>query len=122
MSESKSQKATHVSYRLFENDIHLVSIVGRLDKHGAQTIEPGFAALTAYRGWRAIIDLSGVPFLSSYGLRMLLSNGKVLQRNGGEMHLAGASKSVREVLRLTGFEDILPTHDDLEMAVKALKS
>jgi len=121
MNQADSPEPTHVAYRLLREDVHLVSVVGRLDTPGTRAIEPGFAALTAYRGWRTILDLSAVPFLSSYGLRMLISNHKVLQTNGGEMHLVGASASVHEVLRLSGYEDLFPVHATVDAALDALK-
>ncbi len=51
------------------------------------------------------IDFSEVDFISSFGIRIIISTYKKL--NGRKMSITGANPSVLEVFRLTGLLDVL---------------
>ena len=53
-----------------------------------------------------MIDLGNVPYMSSAGLRLLLSSHKTMLGKGGELQIANVQPSVKEVLDVTGFSDI----------------
>ena len=53
-----------------------------------------------------IFDFSGVEYISSAGLRVLLAAQKVMNRQGS-MKLMGVNENVLEVFEITGFIDIL---------------
>ncbi len=53
-----------------------------------------------------IFDFSGVEYISSAGLRVLLAAQKVMNRQGS-MKLTGVNENVLEVFEITGFIDIL---------------
>lgn len=53
-----------------------------------------------------VFDFSGVEYISSAGLRVLLAAQKVMNRQGS-MKLIGVSDEVMEVFEITGFADIL---------------
>ena len=53
-----------------------------------------------------IFDFSGVEYISSAGLRVLLAAQKVMNRQGS-MKLMGVNETVLEVFEITGFIDIL---------------
>ena len=83
-----------------------VSITGRLDISIAATLEDvlksqldGITDL--------ILNLSDLEYISSAGLRALISAHKVMKNKGGSMTVKGAKGSVRNILVLTGFIDIL---------------
>ena len=82
-----------------------VAIEGRLDTTTAPQLEAelkasldGITDLT--------IDLSTLEYISSAGLRVLLSAQKIMNKQG-EMKVAGANETVMEVFEVTGFSDIL---------------
>ena len=82
-----------------------IGIVGRLDTTTAPQLEAelkealgGVTALT--------MDLSQLEYISSAGLRVLLSAQKVMNKQG-EMIVTGANETVMEVFEVTGFVDIL---------------
>jgi anti-anti-sigma factor len=66
------------------------------------------------------VDLSQVPFLASIGIRILLTNARVLRQRGGRMALLNPQSMVEEVLKVTGIESIIPIFHDLEAASAAL--
>ena len=82
-----------------------VAIEGRLDTTTAPQLEAelkasldGITELT--------MDLSTLEYISSAGLRGLLSAQKIMNKQG-EMKVAGANETVKEVFEVTGFSDIL---------------
>lgn len=52
------------------------------------------------------LDFTGVEYISSAGLRVLLSAQKLMSRQG-KMVLSHVNESVMEVFEVTGFSDIL---------------
>jgi len=57
-----------------------VGLVGRLDTPGVDAVEPRFTAAVVPRGALAVVDLSGVEFIGSLGLRMLITIARALSR------------------------------------------
>ena len=81
-----------------------VSVSGRVDTVTAPELEAGlkFGDATC-----VVIDLANVPYMSSAGLRLLLAAHKQMLGKGGELLIANVQSTVREVLDITGFSDIL---------------
>ena len=82
-----------------------VALTGRLDTTTAPELEaalqqslPGVESL--------IFDLAGLEYISSAGLRVLLSAQKTMNRQG-KMVVRGANETIREVFDITGFADIM---------------
>ncbi len=53
-----------------------------------------------------VLDFAGVEYISSAGLRVLLSAQKVMSKKGG-MKLINVSEDIMEIFEVTGFSDIL---------------
>ena len=82
-----------------------IEIIGRLDTVTAPALDKmindeldGVTAL--------ILDMNALEYISSAGLRVLLSAQKKMQKIGS-MKLVGVSEAVMEVFEMTGFSDIL---------------
>ena len=82
-----------------------VALEGRLDTTTAPELE---AALNeALDGVEALtIDLEQLEYISSAGLRVLLSAQKIMNKQG-EMKLIHVSDVINEIFEVTGFSDIL---------------
>jgi anti-anti-sigma factor len=88
-------------------DLVKVVLAGRLDIAGSAAIDVKLNALTSnHKGM--IIDMSGVDFLASLGIRTLLTCAKVLQRRGGGLALLTPQPAVQEVLEVSGVLDLMP--------------
>ena len=85
-----------------------VSLTGKLDILGAEDIDLPLAALSG-RKQNILLDLSGVSFLASIGIRHLVSAAKAVSRRGGQLILFGPTEVVAEVLGTTGITGIIPT-------------
>ena len=81
-----------------------IAVSGRVDTVTAPELEAGlkFGDATC-----VVIDLANVPYMSSAGLRLLLTAHKTMVGRGGELQVANVQSAVREVLDITGFSDIL---------------
>ena len=84
-----------------------VGLEGKLDIAGAETIAMPLATLAgAKKG--LVVDLSGVTFIASIGIRHLVLATKTLSRRGGKLVLVNPSEIVREVLETSGVADLMP--------------
>ncbi len=97
-------------------NITLVTLNGRLDLEGTQAIEQTFAFATTTRADRIVVDLAGVSFISSIGLRMLLTSAKAQANRGGKLVLAGADPAVRKVLEMSGIDQLIPLCESIAEA------
>lgn len=79
---------------------------GRLDTTTADTLND---ALKLDGVTDLTLDLAKVPYMSSAGLRCLLTAHKKMSATGGKMRLAGVEGIVKEVLEMTGFLDFFET-------------
>jgi anti-sigma B factor antagonist len=55
---------------------------------------------------KLVLDFEGVPYISSSGLRTLVSAKKQLDAKGGTMSVINVSKDVRDVFEITGLSDL----------------
>jgi anti-sigma B factor antagonist len=107
-------------YSELENNIRLIKLVGDLDILGVGAIETQFAGYCGGENPRVLVDLSGVDFLASIGIRLLTLNAKSILSRGGRMVLLSPTPEVRSVLEITGIPAIIPIYDGLESAQAVL--
>jgi anti-anti-sigma factor len=97
-----------------------VRLAGRLDAPGADLIGIKFSAAVASPGRHAVVDLSGVSFLASMGIRLLISTARALHQKGARMVLFGAQGPVRSVLEEMAVDQIVPLVDTEQDALAQL--
>jgi anti-anti-sigma factor len=85
-----------------------VVMVGRLDAASVGAVETRFTGAVAASGRSAVLDLTGLEFLSSLGIRLLLSSARVVSRRGGKVVMFGAQPIVAEVMEAMALGDVLP--------------
>jgi anti-sigma B factor antagonist len=103
-----------------DNGISLIKLIGRLDIIGVGEIETKFAGYCAGNNARVIVDMSGVDFLASIGIRLLTINAKSLASRKGKMVILNPMAEVQNVLEITGIPSIIPTYSQLESAEAVL--
>ena len=81
-----------------------VALEGRLDTKSAPDLEAALGDLAGIE--HLALDLAGVPYVSSAGLRVLLACQKTLNRQG-DMTVAHVCEDVMDVFDMTGFADVL---------------
>jgi anti-sigma B factor antagonist len=105
-----------------ENGVVKVGLVGRLDTPGVDAIETRLTAAVCPRGARTVVDLSGVEFIGSLGLRMLITIARTLSRKSGKLVLYGPQAFVAQVLETASLGDIIPVQPDAASAVAAVRA
>jgi anti-sigma B factor antagonist len=89
----------------------IVEIEGRLDTTTAPQLEKALA--DQFEGTEKLIfDFEKLPYISSAGLRVLLSAQKKINAQGASMIIKNANDMVMEILDVTGFLDILTVESD----------
>ena len=96
MIASKKQEGTKLT----------VNLDGRIDTLTAPQLETELTPLLD-GVTELVLDLAQVAYISSAGLRVLLSTHKKMLAVGGTLTIANAVPAVREVFDITGFSDIL---------------
>ncbi len=85
-----------------------IRLDGRLDAPGADVIGVRFTAFAVTPRRHALVDLGGVSFIASMGIRLLISTARSLQQKGHRMVLFGATELVQGVLDDTALDQIIP--------------
>ena len=92
-----------------------LSFMGELDHHDARlsmkTIE---TIINDSLPRDCIIDLSGLSFMDSSGIAVILKTDRLLRQTGGALALSGVPGQVRRVLDVAGLTKIVPVLDDRE--------
>ena len=105
-----------------DGDVVVVRLSGRLDSSTAKAAEDGIAtAIGSADQPRIVFDLSGLTYISSAGLRVLLVANKKLKQANGKMALCGLAAGVREVFSISGFDTILALYPGRSAAIAAVR-
>jgi anti-anti-sigma factor len=84
-----------------------VTLVGKLDIAGAETIDLPLATIAGTRT-SIVIDMMGVDFIASIGIRHLVMAAKAVARGSGKLVLLDPTPMVTDVLVTSGLDDFLP--------------
>jgi anti-sigma B factor antagonist len=105
---------------LLDGDILKITLDGRLDVEGTRAIDLKFTALTATKRAGILVDMTGVSFLASIGIRTLLTSAKVASNRGGKLVLVNPQPMVRDVLDRSGVSSLVPVYADQASALEAI--
>ena len=83
----------------------VIELSGRLDTSTAPVLDKTIGEDVS-ESTNLVLDLKGLEYISSAGLRVLLSAQKRMQKNGS-MKLKNVCEEVMDVFEMTGFADIL---------------
>lgn len=103
-------------------DVVSLRVNGSIDALSAVQLETPMNAQLAKGHQRVVLDLGGVGFTSSTGLRLILSGAKEARRRGGDLRLAAVQPPVLRVLELSGFLGILKIYPDVDAAVASFRA
>ena len=94
----------------------VVIVAGEVDVATAPRLHDRLVALTSEGHRRIALDLDGVTMLDWMGLGAILGVLARVRSLGGEMTLVSPSAATRELLTLTGVDQIIPIRDSLTPA------
>lgn len=101
-------------------DVVVLAPLGRVDHTTAEAFRAAVAPhLTrcAKDQDHVVLDLAGVDYISSAGLRVLLVAARRVQATGGRLALCGMGQPVRQVFQLAGFLPLFTIQDTRDAAV-----
>ncbi len=97
------------------------TVTGEIDFANATSLQTRIVTACAERGARMLVlDLTGVEFMDSSGLRAILHLQRELAEGDGGLVLLDPTPQVRGVLMLTGLDRQLPAVDTLAQALALL--
>jgi anti-sigma B factor antagonist len=97
--------------------VDLVTVSGRIDSSNAAEFEGNLKELMNSGRHSLVLNLAGVTYMSSAGLRTLVSTLKECKRHSGDVRLASPSERVSEVLSLAGLDSLFQVYEDDTAAV-----
>jgi anti-sigma B factor antagonist len=101
--------------------VTVVSVEGNLDALTAPDLGTALAGQIQAGNPFLVVDLKGVDYSSSAGLRVLLGALKETRRLEGDLRLAAVQDNVNKVLRLAGFTTIVRQFPDIESAIESFE-
>lgn len=102
-------------------DVHTMFLSGRLNASTASALEDHLTAAIDKGGRKFILELSGLDYISSAGLRVLLMAAKKLKEAEGRLVLSALQPQVKDVFEVAGFTALFPIFPGKEEAFKTLK-
>ena len=105
-----------------DDNVTKVTLTGRLDTPGVEDIETRFVASLVPAGKSAIVDLSGVEFVASMGIRMLITVARSLHQRHARLVLYGPQSMVKKTLETVSLSEIIPIVGDQAEAIDAVSS
>jgi anti-sigma B factor antagonist len=105
-----------------DDKITKVTLNGRLDTLGVGQIETRFVATLVPGGKSAIVDLSGVEFVASLGIRMLISVARGLRQRQAKLAIYNVPPLVQATFDIVALSQIIPIGTDEDDARRLVSS
>ena len=102
--------------------VKAVFLTGRMDIAGTQEVDLRFTSIMATDKALVAVELSGVSFLASIGIRTIVSNARALANRGGAMVLVRPQPLVEQTLLAAGIDSVVPIWPDLDEGVRSLQA
>lgn len=98
-------------------DVLVLDMIGRLDGSTSGKAHDSVVGFANSKPQKVILNLDKLDYVTSAGLRVILTLAKLLQSSGGELKICRATANVKEVLELSGFNSLIKMFDDEKAAI-----
>jgi anti-anti-sigma factor len=92
-------------------DVLVVDMVGRLDSRTSGPASTELNQIAQGGDRKVLLNVEGLEYVSSAGLRAILVAAKLLQVNGGAPKICRANDTVKRVMEVSGFNSLLHLYD-----------
>lgn len=99
--------------------VTIIKLDGEIDANVAPEVQKR-VLLLAGPGCKIIMDMTKLAYMSSAGLRMLLSAHREITGNKGRIVLAGLPEELKDTMSMTGFLGFFTVYDSIESGLQAL--
>ena len=121
MAPSDGQGVTNGNFMQIEQAsvgaVRVLAPVGRIDTTTSAAVEEALRRTVDAGGRELVVDLEGVDYISSAGLRVFLVLAQRLRNEQGRLVLCGLPEPVRQVFHLAGFIPLFEIERTREAAV-----
>lgn len=88
-----------------KGEVMTASLSGELDHHTARDMRNAIDnAVELNMPSLLILDFSGISFMDSSGIGLVMGRYRLISKNGAQLHITGASPQIYKVMRLAGLE------------------
>jgi len=104
-------------------DVVVTSLVGRIDHVSAHQLEQAVSPLlaaTANDTGAIVLDFSGVDYISSVGLRVLMMAAKKMRARQATIAVASLQPVVQEIFDISRFDQVVDVYPLVREALQAL--
>ncbi len=98
-----------------KGDVVIVRVEGRLDAASSPQLEKKINSIVDSGHFKLVLNFAGVEYLSSAGMRLMLSVSKKLKHLEGKVVACSLNDEVMEVIKMAGFHQVLemyPTEEE----------
>ena len=95
----------------------VLRLAGRMDIESAAGFELACDSCISEGFTTLVIDVADLTYISSYGLRSIVSVAKKLNEKGGELRICGLTGLVRQVFEITHLTQTFAQHDTVDSAL-----
>ena len=96
--------------------VSVMKVMGRVDSETAPELDTALSKLLNENKNKIVLNLQGVDFLSSAGLRAMVKALKGAQKSGGDVRLAAVSQPIEVILRTVGMMQMFKMYSTNEEA------
>ncbi len=96
--------------------VEMINVRGRVDSNSVGELENGVNSVLERKKYNIVFELSGVEYMSSAGLRVLISTLRTCTGRQGAVRLAAVSERVGEVLELAGIKPMFSVYENAVLA------
>ena len=104
------------------NNVPIIMVAGRIDAATSKDLESTLNDLIEKNNTTIVIDLAGVEYISSVGLRVMLAALKKVRPKQGDVKLAALQPFVKEVFEITGFTKLFTIYPNQGEAISHIKT
>jgi anti-anti-sigma factor len=102
-----------------KDHISILRVKGRIDASTSGRLESSVLSALEGTGRACILNMAGVEYISSAGLRVLVIGAKKANSTGGAFTICAVQPPVARILEMVGFEPLFQAYEDEDSAVKA---
>ena len=106
-------KPVGVKLERMDNGVLVFGIEGHFDASMASAVNERVHDVLEEPCEMVVFDLGNLDYISSAGLRVLLSAAKKMKSKGGKAALCSVNSGIQRVLDVSGFAKVIPIYDDL---------
>lgn len=97
-------------------------LIGELDHHSAKAVKDMLEnAIINKAAQNLVFDFTGLTFMDSSGIGVIIGRYKLIQALGGNVGIASKNKTVDRLITMSGIKRLMSVYDSVEQAVSGVQ-